>query len=288
MSFLAPDRIPFNILQQNQTPADLEAAIQANLAAGTAISAADGSLLIDPTQDIVVGDGNTVSVFTTTPDPTAILVTGLGTTVFINGPTAILGTNLGGGGVIIETVQDPDPDTSSKTILFSSGYSDVNGTVDTSVLVGGNENYTDYQTIADAAGNQIPVPGFTFYGSGGAGDDLLIGSNYSDFLRGGAGSDQISAGGGDDLVRGGAGSDEIFLGSGMDSVFYTSDQMNSTDTLGDFTSGEDKITFDSSLNLGFADFTGLGTTELTVSSDAGTVKIVSDGTAIQQDDIDFV
>ena len=200
----------------------------------------------------------------------------------------IEGTNLGGGAVIIESVQTGGEDFGTKTIVFSSGYDGVNGTVDTSVMVGGNETYTDSQTIAEAAGGQIPVPGFTFYGHASSGDDLLVGSNYSDFLRGGAGSDQISASGGDDLVRGGEGSDEIFLGQGMDTVFYTSDQMNSTDTLGDFVSGEDKITFASSLNLSLDDFTGLGTNSITVASSAGTVAINSEGDAIELEDIDFV
>jgi Ca2+-binding RTX toxin-like protein len=288
MSFLAPDKIPFIIVENNPTPESLSAAIQANLDAGTAIIAGNGSTITDPSQDIIVGNGDTATIITTTNDPTAILVTGANTTVFINGATEIEGTNLGGGGVIIETLQFPDADNSSKIIGFSSGYADVgDGIVDTNVLVGGNESYEDIQTIADAAGNQIPVPGFTFYGHGGSGDDLLLGSAYSDFLRGGAGNDSINAGAGNDLVRGGAGSDEIFTGAGSDTVYYTVDQLKGgdTDSLLDFTSGEDKITFDSSLELKFS---GFGTNTLIVTSADGVTTINSNPDAIQESDIDFV
>ena len=288
MSFLAPDKIPFTIVAVNPTVGGLDQAIQDNLATGSAVSAANNSTINNPQLGVIIGDGDTVEVINTGTDPSAILVTGLGSTAFISGTIDIQGTNLGGGAVIIETNQVAEEDFGVKQIAFSSGYSDINGIIDTTTLVGGNDTYTNYQSIAEAAGDQIPVPGFTFYGHAGSGDDLLTGSNYSDFLRGGAGSDQISAFGGDDLVRGGAGSDEIFLGTGMDTVYYTSDQMNSTDTLGDFVSGEDKITFDSSLDIDSSDITGFGSSQITVSSTSGTVTIVSDGDEIQESDIDFV
>ena len=287
MSFLAPDKIPFTIVEENPTVESLDDAIDLRLRGGVQ-SAPDTARYLDPPAELIAGGGSTVTAENSSSEPSGILVTGLGTTVFISGTIDLAATNLGGGAVIIETLQYEEPDFGKKNILFSSNYSDVNGTIDTDKLVGGNEDYTDLQSISDAAGDQIPLTGFTFYGHAGSGDDLLVGSAYNDFLRGGAGSDSISASGGDDLVRGGAGSDEIYLGEGMDTVFYTSDQMNSVDKLWDFSSGEDLITFDSNLDIDSSDIEGLGTAEITVASDSGTVIIQSDDDDIEESDIDFV
>ena len=66
------------------------------------------------------------------------------------------------------------------------------------------------------------------------GDDEIIGSPGSDFIRAGAGNDFVDAGLGNDLVRSGSGNDRVILGSGADQLLITRDQLEGTDTLGDF------------------------------------------------------
>ena len=108
-------------------------------------------------------------------------------------------------------------------------------------------------TISDAAGGTIGEGGlsgdFSYYVSGGAGEDQIAGSSGADFIRGGAGNDLIQAGDGDDLVRVGAGSDIVELGSGADVLYWTVDQFegNSVNSIRDFTSGEDTIAIDADL-----------------------------------------
>jgi phosphodiesterase/alkaline phosphatase D-like protein len=66
------------------------------------------------------------------------------------------------------------------------------------------------------------------------GDDEIIGSPGSDFIRAGEGNDFVDAGLGNDLVRSGSGNDRVILGSGADQLLITRDQLEGTDTLGDF------------------------------------------------------
>ncbi len=74
--------------------------------------------------------------------------------------------------------------------------------------------------IYDEEGNPISDPtkkGLTL--DGGAGDDMIIASKYSDVLKGGDGNDDISAyQGGNDTIYGGAGNDNISCGDGNDLV----------------------------------------------------------------------
>ncbi|MBA4011940.1 MAG: hypothetical protein C0481_08755 [Phenylobacterium sp.] len=53
---------------------------------------------------------------------------------------------------------------------------------------------------------------------GGAGDDVIIGRDYADYLRGGDGADSILGGGGNDDINGNTGDDTINGGAGDDWV----------------------------------------------------------------------
>jgi Ca2+-binding RTX toxin-like protein len=292
MSFLPPTGTPFSLVQENPNATSLNNAIQAGITSGAFENAPPGGPQIAPTdKTLIVGGGND---FTVIGIPGDILVTGAGTRLNIIGPADIQGTNLGGGGLIIETVQgepgsDPGtiPDSSPKRIDFSASYSGPteNLKVDTSELVGGNETYIPLQTILDASGGL--ATDIVFYAHGGSGDDLLTGSAVSDFLRGGAGDDQINAGAGDDIVRGGSGSDEIQLGSGEDDLYYTIDQIDSEDFIADFTSGEDDVFFDASA-IDSSDVEIVGGNTIEVSVDDKFLRIVSGKDDFQQSDIDFI
>lgn len=115
--------------------------------------------------------------------------------------------------------------------------------------------------------------------SGGAGDDLLLGGNGKDTLFGGEGNDTLDGGNGNDMLFGGVGDDMLFGSNGNDilngnegndtlnggngnDVFVLA-VGNGTETIQDFTNGEDKI--------GLAG--GLTYNQLTVEQDSTRVKI---------------
>ncbi|RYU43721.1 tandem-95 repeat protein, partial [Aliivibrio finisterrensis] len=81
---------------------------------------------------------------------------------------------------------------------------------------------------------------------GGKGDDYLNGGNDNDGLRGGSGNDILDGGSGNDILIGGLGDDILTGGTGED-IFKWVDQGvdnsldNGTDTIKDFTVGEDLI-----------------------------------------------
>ncbi|MDT3674005.1 FG-GAP-like repeat-containing protein [Microcystis wesenbergii] len=101
----------------------------------------------------------------------------------------------------------------------------------------------------------------TYRLEGGAGDDLLIGSNQRDVLKGGIGNDSLYGEGnidklygeeGDDLLDGGLGLDFLYGGSGADSFVLKSG--NGSDYILDFNSAEgDKLAL-SGLNFGQLSF----------------------------------
>lgn len=68
--------------------------------------------------------------------------------------------------------------------------------------------------------------------SGGLGDDRLAGEKGNDILNGGDGNDRLKGGAGDDILTGGAGRDRFIF-----------DLRGGTDTITDFTNGDDKLDF---------------------------------------------
>jgi uncharacterized protein len=94
--------------------------------------------------------------------------------------------------------------------------------------------------------------------TGTAGDDILRGGNGKDTLIGNAGDDTLRGGNGADILNGGAGNDLLKGGNGKD-IFVFALTGNGTDTIRDFTVGQDQIGLSAGLSLGqlsFADVNG--------------------------------
>jgi len=91
------------------------------------------------------------------------------------------------------------------TVTFSDGT--------TQTVVYGTDGASG-ATATASVDSSIPLTGVTI--DGGAGNDVLIGTDTADTLVGGTGDDQISGGGGDDHISGGAGNDILTGGLGSD------------------------------------------------------------------------
>lgn len=81
--------------------------------------------------------------------------------------------------------------------------------------------------------------------------DTITGDEKSNVIRGEAGSDTLYGMGGDDVLVGDAGNDLMYGGAGRD-VFVYDKRGYGTDIIGDFTQGEDKISF-AGMGITFAD-----------------------------------
>ena len=213
---------------------------------------------------------------------------GCGNTIYVSGETTVVGAPDSGSGAIVEAPFTCD--TGTKTYNFENAYCPPEGEgcrVDLDAIVSGDFEGLA-QTVREAAGNQIPEGGFMYYLAGGAGNDTIIGSQCNDFIRGNGGDDILKGNAGDDLIRPGSGNDLINTGVGKDIVYFTPDafQNGNTNTIEDFTSGEDKISFKGSAEN--YNIQGIGTNTLTVSSGENTITIVSGNTLIQEQDISFV
>ena len=89
---------------------------------------------------------------------------------------------------------------------------------------------------------------------GGEGNDTLAGGASADRLMGGEGRDTLDGGEGDDWLSGGTGTDTLTGGSGADTFAYFTG--HGSDTITDFTDGEDKIDLSALESIsGFADLT---------------------------------
>ena len=233
----------------------------------------------------VAGTAQTYTTVAATATQTVqLVVSGLNTRVNVASGAAKIAAV--GGGAIVESAIGGTVSTGARTIELGNSTVNYNsGVVVTAAEVSGNGSGT--QTIAQAAGNKVPVGGFAYYGAGGSGNDQIEGSSLNDFIRGGAGNDTINAFGGNDLIRGGAGSDLIQGASGSDTIYYTADQLDgSTDTVTDFTTGVDTIAVASTSVASTANISGLGTNTITFTA-SGT-KVISGTSAIQASDIQFV
>ena len=90
------------------------------------------------------------------------------------------------------------------------------------------------------------------YVDGGAGDDVITGSNLADDLRGGSANDTLSGLGGNDILTGGAGNDTVAGGEGDDTI-----SVAGTDALGDSFdggAGSDEILVAGAADLTLANF----------------------------------
>ena len=190
-----------------------------------------------------------------------------------------------GGGSVIESSQVNN--TAGSVIKLGDNSVGWNGaTVDTTVVVSANTAGTT-AAISSVSGGQGGT--VIYYASGAQGNDQIEGSSLVDFIRGGAGNDTINGFGGNDLIRGGAGADSVFGGVGSDTLYYTVDQLDgSRDVFADFVTGVDKISVDSSQVASTTGISGLGTNTVTLNGAAGKVVIVSQNTAINSGDINFI
>jgi Ca2+-binding RTX toxin-like protein len=84
---------------------------------------------------------------------------------------------------------------------------------------------------------------------GRGGDDVLKGRGGDDELRGDEGDDKMNGGAGNDRLRGDHGNDTLTGGAGNDRFIFNRD--GDTDTVRDFTDGEDKLDMS---NFGFESF----------------------------------
>lgn len=193
-----------------------------------------------------------------------------------------------GAGAIIESSQASN--TAGNVIKLGSAsaantFNDTAFVATAATVVGNTPGST--ATIASVSGNS--TTNFSFYASGGQGNDEIVGSDFNDFIRGGAGNDSLSAGAGNDLIRGGAGSDTVFGGTGADTLYYTSDQLDgATDVFADFGNGADVIAVDRSQVASTASISGLGSNTIILNGASGSATIVSQGRAINASDINFV
>ena len=134
---------------------------------------------------------------------------------------------------------------------------------------------------------------------GGDGNDTILGGKGADQLNGNAGNDTLNGNLGDDNVRGGKGDDVVFGGQGNDSVYgdmgndtlsgdlgrdylmggngndvfvFTrgGSTTNNFDTIGDFTSGEDKIDLTS---FGYTNVQLVSSSSSLVTSDPQTLVL---------------
>jgi Ca2+-binding RTX toxin-like protein len=76
---------------------------------------------------------------------------------------------------------------------------------------------------------------------GGVGKDRINGGTGNDRLNGGIGNDRLEGGKGDDQLVGGASKDILIGGEGNDLFVFTNPSATNTDTVKDFTVGEDLI-----------------------------------------------
>ncbi|MBO4400646.1 MAG: hypothetical protein J5809_02240 [Selenomonadaceae bacterium] len=111
---------------------------------------------------------------------------------------------------------------------------------------------------------------------GGGGNDSISGNNGKDILYGGTGNDVLSGGAGDDTLYGETGNDTLTGGAGSDTFVYSNG--DGSDTISDYTAGQDKIKIASGAIAG-ASVSGsdvilkIGTGALTLS-DAKDKKVV--------------
>ncbi|MCC6793282.1 MAG: PQQ-dependent sugar dehydrogenase, partial [Thermomicrobiales bacterium] len=112
------------------------------------------------------------------------------------------------------------------------------------VNLGGAIYRLDFKKHADDVGDVL---------RGRGGDDKVYGGPGNDDLGGDGGDDRLSGGYGDDRINGGKGRDKLIGGAGVDTFVFDAPVKDAhSDTIKDFTPGEDLIALDGSR------FTGIG------------------------------
>jgi Ca2+-binding RTX toxin-like protein len=111
-----------------------------------------------------------------------------------------------------------------------------------------------------------------------AGNDKLDGGLGNDQLYGGAGNDKLSGGEGNDLLAGGLGNDGLAGGAGNDYFVFNESDLSAIgiDKISDFTSGADKLWFDTDVYTALAGMTADNFTTA-ATGDADDVLIYTGG-----------
>ena len=136
------------------------------------------------------------------------------------------------------------------TVDYSASSFGVNVTVNGAVNTGGDaagDVLVNVENLAGSAFNDV-LKGNTGNNqlSGGAGNDSLVGNAGNDILFGGSGGDTLIGGAGSDSLYGASGGNFLTGGSEADSfVFNTAPKNAAFDTVTDFVSGVDQLTFSS-------------------------------------------
>lgn len=157
----------------------------------------------------------------------------VGGSVTLNGSNVVFAPNssFSGTASFKYTVTDGSL-TSQATVTLEVGQT-VNGGNGKDTLTGNNGN----DNLNGGNGEDSLV--------GNGGNDTLLGDNGSDILFGGNGDDWLNGGNGDDILNGGAGRD----------TFVLSRNGNGTDTIQDFTIGQDQIGLSGGVSFGQLSFT---------------------------------
>ncbi|MGL4315552.1 MAG: retention module-containing protein [Pseudomonas sp.] len=153
------------------------------------------------------------------------------------------------------TLTQPDGDSSTAQLVI-----DIVGTRTTLTPIAGNG------TLNGGANGDVLL--------GDAGADTLNGLGGNDHLEGKAGLDSLFGGEGDDVLIGGGGTDELWGGNGRDTFAWNAGETGS-DTIKDFTLGEDRIDL-SDLLQGEENAANL-TDYITVSASGDSLLISSTG-----------
>ncbi|WP_376094363.1 hypothetical protein ACE7GA_00970 [Roseomonas sp. CCTCC AB2023176] len=185
----------------------------------------------------------------------------------------------GGFDVLYVSVTATLPDNVEALVVIGTAAVNLTGGAGDDVLVGneaanvlaggaGNDNYSvngSFDTIVEEAGGGIDAVystadltlpenvevlvllGAAVYGTGNAGDNVVLGNAADNILSGGAGYDVLEGGAGADILIGGNGPDALTGGAGADLFRFEgladafAGAVNTGDTLLDFTPGEDRI-----------------------------------------------
>jgi Ca2+-binding RTX toxin-like protein len=128
-------------------------------------------------------------------------------TIMVTGTEAAADVINGGDG--IDTLQ-----VTGTGALTLNGFSAQNASIEIWQGNGQGVLGTSANNVFSLEGMQS-VTGMAFIDAG-AGNDILIGSQFADDLRGGDGNDYVIGGAGNDKLYGGGGSDKIYGGAGKD------------------------------------------------------------------------
>ena len=148
------------------------------------------------------------------------------------------------------SITDGDLDVASDTIIVTVA-ADQSLELGSSIS-GGDDLLEAYETgIASASlslgnsGDNGAPDGQVHVLAGNEGEDTLHGGEGKDLLYGGAGNDALDGGMDADLLYGGKGNDTLTGGGGNDTFAWAAGDLDgSTDTITDFTIGEDKLYFE--------------------------------------------